>query len=137
MKENEASTPPIHFRLTSYALLGLKKLFGFFRYYYAELREKSQALRRQKERRRSLAKGLLDPGDGDDGPPGGDDEDDPLRRTRRPFGGLVNDVRRRYPKYISDITDGFNFQTVACIIFIYFAAVSGAIAFGGILSKLA
>lgn len=122
-------------RLASFSLISLKRIIGFFRHYYTELREKSQALRRQKERRRSVAKGLLDPGDGDGGPPGGDDDDDPLKRTKRPFGGLGRDIKRRYPKYLSDITDGLNFQTLASIIFIYFACVSGAIAFGGILSK--
>ncbi|ODM91903.1 Anion exchange protein 2 [Orchesella cincta] len=102
---------------------------------FEELREKSQALRRRKERRRSLAKGLLDPGDGGDEPPHKDDDYDPLQRTRVPFGGLINEAKRRYPKYCSDIRDGFNTQTLASIIFIYFACVSGAIAFGGILSE--
>lgn len=122
-------------KITHFTVFSSKKIFSFFLYLFTELREKSQALRRQKERRRSLAKGLLDPGDSDhfpsSSPPGGDG--DPLKRTKRPFGGLINDLKRRYPKYPSDITDGFNFQTFACIIFIYFAAVSGAIAFGGIL----
>ena len=27
----------------------------------------------------------------------------PFVRTRIPFGGLINDLRRRYPKYLSDI----------------------------------
>ncbi|XP_065256081.1 anion exchange protein 2 [Emys orbicularis] len=60
-----------------------------------------------------------------------EDEDDPLRRTGRPFGGLVRDVRRRYPKYLSDFRDSLNPQCVAAIIFIYFAALSPAITFGG------
>jgi hypothetical protein len=35
------------------------------------------------------------------------DEDtkrNPFARTQVPFGGLINDIRIRYPKYISDIT---------------------------------
>jgi HCO3- transporter family len=60
-------------------------------------------------------------------------DDDPLRRTNRPFGGLIRDMKRRWPKYKSDITDGFNFQCVAASIFIYFAALSGAITFGGLM----
>jgi len=63
-------------------------------------------------------------------------EDDPLKRTGRFFGGLVKDVRRRYPKYLSDITDAFNLQCLASIIFIYFAALSPAITFGGLLGEL-
>lgn len=63
------------------------------------------------------------------------EEDNPLERTGRPFGGLFKDIRRRYPKYLSDITDGVNFQGLAALIFIYFAAVSPAITFGGLLGK--
>ncbi|XP_022102541.1 anion exchange protein 3-like isoform X7 [Acanthaster planci] len=60
---------------------------------------------------------------------------DPLRRTGRIFGGLVNDVKRRYPHYWSDITDAFNFQCLAAFVFIYFACLSPAITFGGLLSE--
>ena len=62
-------------------------------------------------------------------------EDDPLERTGRPFGGLVRDVRRRYPKYLSDFKDALNAQCMAAIIFIYFAALSPAITFGGLLGE--
>ncbi|NXO99687.1 B3AT protein, partial [Certhia brachydactyla] len=61
------------------------------------------------------------------------EDDDPLRRTGRPFGGLVRDIRRRYPKYLSDIKDALNPQCLAAVIFIYFAALSPAITFGGLL----
>jgi len=61
--------------------------------------------------------------------------EDPLRRTRVPFGGLVNDVKRRLPHYKSDITEGFNLQCLAAAIFMYFAALSGAITFGGLMGK--
>ncbi|XP_075378778.1 band 3 anion transport protein [Mycteria americana] len=62
-------------------------------------------------------------------------DDDPLRRTGQPFGGLVRDICRRYPKYLSDITDAFSPQCLAAVIFIYFAALSPAITFGGLLSE--
>ncbi|XP_022622953.1 anion exchange protein 2-like [Seriola dumerili] len=61
--------------------------------------------------------------------------DDPLQRTGRPFGGLIRDVRRRYPKYISDFKDALNSQCMAAVIFIYFAALSPAITFGGLLGE--
>ncbi|XP_035854122.1 anion exchange protein 2b isoform X2 [Sander lucioperca] len=61
--------------------------------------------------------------------------DDPLKRTRRPFGGLIRDVRRRYPKYLSDFKDALNSQCMAAVIFIYFAALSPAITFGGLLGE--
>nr|XP_034986024.1 anion exchange protein 2 isoform X2 [Zootoca vivipara] len=64
-----------------------------------------------------------------------EEEPDPLRRTGRPFGGLVQDVCRRYPKYLSDFRDALDAQCLAAIIFIYFAALSPAITFGGLLGE--
>nr|XP_020475431.1 anion exchange protein 2 isoform X2 [Monopterus albus] len=61
--------------------------------------------------------------------------DDPLERTGRPFGGVIRDVQRRYPKYISDFKDVLSSQCMAAIIFIYFAALSPAITFGGLLGE--
>ncbi|GCC19281.1 hypothetical protein chiPu_0021799, partial [Chiloscyllium punctatum] len=60
-------------------------------------------------------------------------DDDPLKRTRIPFGGLYRDIKRRYPKYMSDLWDAMDCQCLAAIIFIYFAALSPAITFGGLL----
>lgn len=65
------------------------------------------------------------------GPP----PEDPLARTGVPFGGMMRDMKRRYQYYVSDITDALNAQVVAAIIFIYFAALSPAITFGGLLGK--
>ncbi|XP_078535258.1 anion exchange protein 3 isoform X2 [Lissotriton helveticus] len=62
-------------------------------------------------------------------------EGDPLKRTGIIFGGLVKDIRRRYPKYLSDITDALNSQCLAAVCFIYFAALSPAITFGGLLGE--
>ncbi|XP_034254186.1 anion exchange protein 2 isoform X2 [Thrips palmi] len=59
---------------------------------------------------------------------------DPLRRTKRPWGGLVNDLKRRYPYYWSDFKDGMNLQTIAAAIFMYFAALSASITFGGLMA---
>uniref|UniRef100_A0AAQ5ZTK0 Anion exchange protein n=1 Tax=Amphiprion ocellaris TaxID=80972 RepID=A0AAQ5ZTK0_AMPOC len=64
------------------------------------------------------------------GPP----PEDPLARTGRPFGGMMRDIKRRYQYYKSDITDALNAQVLAAIIFIYFAALSPAITFGGLLA---
>ncbi|XP_059200872.1 anion exchange protein 2a [Centropristis striata] len=61
--------------------------------------------------------------------------DEPLRRSGRLFGGLIKDVTRRYPQYLSDIRDALNPQCMAAIIFIYFAALSPAITFGGLLGE--
>lgn len=61
--------------------------------------------------------------------------DEPLRRSGRLFGGLIKDVTRRYPQYLSDLRDALNPQCMAAIIFIYFAALSPAITFGGLLGE--
>lgn len=66
-----------------------------------------------------------------EGPP----KRNPMDRVSMPFGGLINDIKQRYPKYLSDITDGFDPQCVAAALFIYFACLSGAIAFGGLLGE--
>uniref|UniRef100_A0AAV2LG74 Anion exchange protein n=1 Tax=Knipowitschia caucasica TaxID=637954 RepID=A0AAV2LG74_KNICA len=60
--------------------------------------------------------------------------EDPLARTNRPFGGMIRDIKRRYRYYRSDITDALNAQVLAAVIFIYFAALSPAITFGGLLA---
>ncbi|XP_066497774.1 solute carrier family 4 member 1a (Diego blood group) [Hoplias malabaricus] len=60
--------------------------------------------------------------------------EDPLARTGYPFGGLVKDIKRRYPHYLSDFTDALNPQVLSAVIFIYFAALSPAITFGGLLA---
>lgn len=62
-------------------------------------------------------------------------EVDPLKRSGIPFGGLIHDIRRRYPHYVSDIKDAMDTQCVAAIIFIYFAALSPTITFGGLLGE--
>ncbi|XP_069011697.1 solute carrier family 4 member 1b (Diego blood group) [Embiotoca jacksoni] len=59
---------------------------------------------------------------------------DPLSRTGRLFGGMMRDIKRRYQYYKSDLTDALNAQVLAAIIFIYFAALSPAITFGGLLA---
>ncbi|KAM9305791.1 anion exchange protein 3 [Gastrophryne carolinensis] len=64
-----------------------------------------------------------------------DSELDPLERSGFLFGGLVRDIRRRYMRYWSDIKDGLNSQCLAAALFIYFAALSPAITFGGLLGE--
>ncbi|XP_051937949.1 anion exchange protein 3 isoform X1 [Hippocampus zosterae] len=65
----------------------------------------------------------------------GDQEIDPLMRSGIPFGGLIHDIRRRYPNYVSDLKDAVDMQCVAAVIFIYFAALSPTITFGGLLGE--
>ncbi|XP_035792689.1 anion exchange protein 2-like isoform X7 [Anopheles albimanus] len=76
----------------------------------------------------SGAGGAGDPGDGKK------PKKNPLEKTNRLWGGLINDIKRRYPMYKSDILDGLNSETFAATIFMYFAALSTAITFGGLSS---
>ncbi|XP_015043255.2 anion exchange protein 3 isoform X6 [Drosophila pseudoobscura] len=91
------------------------------------------------------AMGMGPGGDGGDGGGGGggdDDDDDghkkkqpnPMEKTHRLWGGLRNDLKRRMPMYKSDILDGLNTETLAATIFMYFACLSTAITFGGLVS---
>nr|XP_054750105.1 anion exchange protein 3-like isoform X1 [Lytechinus pictus] len=61
---------------------------------------------------------------------------DPLQRTGYLFGGLFKDIRRRYPHYLSDVLDSFNITCLAAFVFLYFACLSPAITFGGILGEM-
>uniref|UniRef100_A0A672NJG3 Band 3 anion exchange protein-like n=1 Tax=Sinocyclocheilus grahami TaxID=75366 RepID=A0A672NJG3_SINGR len=64
----------------------------------------------------------------------GKPREDPLARTGYPFGGMVKDIKRRYKGYLSDFTDALDPQVLSAVIFIYFAALSPAITFGGLLA---
>uniref|UniRef100_A0A8C4L3R7 Anion exchange protein n=1 Tax=Equus asinus TaxID=9793 RepID=A0A8C4L3R7_EQUAS len=99
-----------------------------------------QMLKKREEQGRLLPTGAgLEPKSAQDKGTGqcrpGSGVDDPLRRTGRPFGGLIRDVRRRYPHYLSDFRDALDPQCLAAVIFIYFAALSPAITFGGLLGE--
>ncbi|RZC41851.1 band 3 anion transport protein, partial [Asbolus verrucosus] len=102
-----------------------------------EIKAKSEEIRRRKENAlksaaeaQGITKALLAAeGDDEKKPP----FPNPLERTRRPWGGLINDLKRRYPYFQSDVIDGLNAQCMAASIFMYFAALSGAIAFGGLM----
>jgi len=55
--------------------------------------------------------------------------------TVRIFGGFVNDIKNRYPYYLSDITDALQMQCLASIFFIFFAVISPVVTFGGVLGQ--
>ncbi|XP_076764623.1 anion exchange protein Ae2 isoform X3 [Xylocopa sonorina] len=108
---------------------------------FSELKAKSEAIRKRKAkaleeksqpiRSEAAVKKALLAGEEEKKPPL---DDDPLRRTKRPFGGLINDIKRRYPFYLSDFTDGVSSSCLAAAIFMYFAALCTAITFGGLMS---
>ncbi|CAB4061021.1 SLC4A4 [Lepeophtheirus salmonis] len=67
---------------------------------------------------------------------GGHGNDKTLKRTGKLFGGLIEDIKRKAPWYLSDFTDAFHIQTLASIIYIYLATITKAITFGGFLSDI-
>ncbi|XP_067093811.1 sodium bicarbonate cotransporter 3 isoform X9 [Osmerus mordax] len=58
-----------------------------------------------------------------------------LQRTGRMFGGLVMDVRRKWPFYWSDIREALSLQCLASVLFLYCACMSPVITFGGLLGE--
>ncbi|CAH8619467.1 unnamed protein product [Schistosoma curassoni] len=74
-------------------------------------------------------------GSDDHGGGGGHGDDPALNRTGRIFGGLVQDIKRRAPHYVSDFTDAIHVQCCASFIFLYFACLTPIITFGGLLAQ--
>uniref|UniRef100_A0A3P9MAS0 Anion exchange protein n=1 Tax=Oryzias latipes TaxID=8090 RepID=A0A3P9MAS0_ORYLA len=58
---------------------------------------------------------------------------DELEKTGRFCGGLILDIKRKAPFFISDFTDGFHIQALSATLFIYLGTVTNAITFGGLL----
>ncbi|XP_041792837.1 solute carrier family 4 member 4a isoform X1 [Chelmon rostratus] len=58
---------------------------------------------------------------------------DELKKTGRLFGGLILDIKRKAPFFVSDFTDAFHIQALSAILFIYLGTVTNAITFGGLL----
>uniref|UniRef100_A0A8C9SKE0 Anion exchange protein n=1 Tax=Scleropages formosus TaxID=113540 RepID=A0A8C9SKE0_SCLFO len=67
--------------------------------------------------------------------PHGEHHGPELQRTGRLFGGLILDVKRKAPFYLSDFRDGLNLQCVASFLFLYCACMSPVITFGGLLGE--
>ncbi|XP_030266055.1 sodium-driven chloride bicarbonate exchanger-like isoform X7 [Sparus aurata] len=58
-----------------------------------------------------------------------------LQRTGRIFGGLLLDIKRKAPHYLSDYTDAISLQCLASFLFLYCACMSPVITFGGLLGE--
>ncbi|XP_066945584.1 anion exchange protein 3-like [Macrobrachium rosenbergii] len=92
--------------------------------------KKTESMRARKQSEQGAAVAPVSAGDGD----GGDRKPpprDPLVRHGKLFYGLIQDIKIRYPRYLSDIKDGISSQVLATIFFIFFACLSPAITFGG------
>jgi len=51
----------------------------------------------------------------------------------RLFGGLVADVKRKLPFYVSDFKDGLHIQCLATILYMYLATLTPNVTFGALL----
>lgn len=58
-----------------------------------------------------------------------------LVRTGRFFGGLLNDIKRKKPYYVSDFLHGLHPQCISSFLFLYFASLAPIVAFGGLLGE--
>ncbi len=81
------------------------------------------ALLRVYEEALSRKVGRIDP------PPG-------LQYSGRLFGGIARDLQRRLPWWLDDFRVGLDFKILGSTLFMYFACLAPAIAFGGLLSEL-
>ncbi|PAA94536.1 hypothetical protein BOX15_Mlig004030g1 [Macrostomum lignano] len=72
-------------------------------------------------------------GGGDGDAEGGHGSDPSLTMTGRPFGGLILDVKRKAPFYVSDFKDALHAQSLGALLFLYFACLTPIITFGGLL----
>lgn len=61
-------------------------------------------------------------------------ESDGLVWSGRFAGGVINDLKRRLPHYITDLKDGLHPKTIASVMFLFFACLAPAVTFGGVMS---
>lgn len=50
--------------------------------------------------------------------------------------GVIEDLRRRAPHYLSDYRDGLHAKSIAATLFLFFACIAPAVAFGGLMSQM-
>ena len=59
-----------------------------------------------------------------------------LEWTGKLFGGISEDIKRRLPNYLSDFKDGMSSKVAGTTIFMFFAALANAIAFGALTGQM-
>ena len=60
---------------------------------------------------------------------------DGLQFSGRLFGGLIKDVKRKLPFYVSDFTDGLSVQCIAAVLFLFFIILTQMVSFGGLMGE--
>jgi hypothetical protein len=64
-----------------------------------------------------------------------DHVDPTLKGSKKPFNGIVQDIKRKLKFYASDFTDCLNLQCVATTLYMYLVSLCSLVAFGGMLGK--
>ncbi len=64
-----------------------------------------------------------------------DHADATLKGSKRPFGGIIKDIKRKLPFYVSDFTDSLNLQCIATTLYMYLVCLCSLVAFGGMLGQ--
>jgi solute carrier family 4 (sodium bicarbonate cotransporter), member 7 len=64
-----------------------------------------------------------------------DHVDPSMKADKRPFVGLISDIKRKIPWFISDFKEGFNVQCIAAAIYIYLVSLCSLVAFGALLGQ--
>lgn len=59
-----------------------------------------------------------------------------LEWSSTPFKGIFNDIQRKRPHYVSDFKDGLHSSVAGATLFLFFAALANAIAFGALTGLL-
>ncbi len=97
-----------------------------FRYEFGQARTNEELLEALKhfEDRTSPAAAALPP------------SEEGLEFTGRFAGGIIDDLRRRLPHYVSDFTDGLTMKTVSSTLFLFFACIAPTVTFGGIMAEV-
>lgn len=60
---------------------------------------------------------------------------DPFKKTGIIFGSLYREIKHRYSKYLSDITDALNWNCLISLLFIFTLCIAPALCFGAILGN--
>ncbi len=53
----------------------------------------------------------------------------------RLFGGILKDIKRKLPFFVSDFTDALNLQCIATTLYMYLVCLCSLVAFGGMLGQ--
>lgn len=59
---------------------------------------------------------------------------DGLKFSGRFCGGIIDDIKRRWPVYKQDFKDGLHPKSLASILFLFFACLAPTVTFGGVMS---